>query len=323
MRRKSVTIKAAWIGAGATLFTTLIVFIFDITIKNNDISNEGNGTTQNIENVEGDVVSGNKITNETNIINEKEDLSENPSNFQKVLESNELNLNSYKINQVIKLNNFSNSFNGAVLLLTDNKLEGISGDLEFDGYSNTYLPNFRTKDADPLSNEKYKQAIVVLVNDRLKILYYEELGRESARIDRIFPYTQKNKPVFVVTTDYSAGWGSYSGPVSYFLEINENGIQYILDKQGFMTSLKSMWLIKNRKGKSEILDLDCRPDFDSDSENTKFKLIYTWYFIKNGKWEYIRKEKSGFWENYWDLESFQIDNYYEIVDPDKTIRNTL
>ncbi|RKN80275.1 hypothetical protein [Ulvibacterium marinum] len=326
MKRKSVTIRAAWIGAGTTIFTTLLVFVFDVSFNSDNSSSNGNSGEQNIETAEGDVINGNKIINETNVLNEKEDFSEDESNFDKVLNSDELNLSGYKINQAIKLNDFSNGLNGALLLLTDERLEGISGDLEFYGHTNTFFPTFETKDVDPLSEERYKQAIIVLVNDRLKILYFEELGRESARIDRIFPYAKKNKPVFLVTVDYSVGWGSYNGPISYFLEINENGINYILDKKGFMISLKSIWLINNRNGKSEILDIDCRPDFDKNSENPDefhFKLIYSWYFFENNEWKRLRKEKPGCIENDWTISSFDIYEFYDFMDPPENLRKSI
>lgn len=139
--------------------------------------------------------------------------------------------------------------------------------------------------------------LMLIVDQRLRILYSERLGRESARLDRVFLYQDRSKPTFVLTRDYSIGWGSYNGPISYFLEVSGNGIRYILP-HGLITSLKTTWAIVPTNTASEILSKKCRPDFDkSDSGSLEFKVIYERFAFQDGSWHTTLREQSGFWES--------------------------
>lgn len=136
------------------------------------------------------------------------------------------------------LNKYSNGIDGSILILIDERIDGLSGAMTKDPYSG--IGNLHLE-LDPhnwcLRQGEVKEAVLLVVDERLRILYSEQLGRESARLDRVFLYQDKSRATFIVTRDYSIGWGSYNGPISYFLEVSESGIHYILP-HGLMTSFE-------------------------------------------------------------------------------------
>jgi hypothetical protein len=209
-----------------------------------------------------------------------------------------LNLDGYKIFQALDLNSYSNGIDGSALILVDERLEGLRGAIKKDPYS-----GIETLDVEPdpsawfLPQQDVNQALMLIVDQRLRILYSERLGRESARLDRVFLYQDRSKPTFILTRDYSIGWGSYNGPISYFLEASGSGIRYILP-HGLMTSLKTAWAIMPTNAAAEILSKKCRPDFEkSDSGLMVFKVIYERFTFEDGSWHTSLREQSGFWES--------------------------
>lgn len=294
------------IGAIVAAFITAIVTLIPTPDK-------GITADTSINNVNGDVVQGNKIVNQyfdsLNVL-PLPDLSDGKIKLEDITVNNELNLTGYNLYQSLKLNKFSNGINGALLILLDKRVKGIMGELKFDGYKDIITPHFESNFGEQdIDFDKLKQALLLVVDERLKILYYEYLGRESARIDRVFIYPNKNRTTYILTRDYSIGMGSYAGPISYFLEVNEHGIQYILNKKGFTVTLKSMWLIKQFGTDSEILYKRCRPDsVNSYTGDVVFLVYYDKYFLKNGTWQSKHHQKMDFWENE-DLAAFDLEDF--------------
>jgi hypothetical protein len=184
------------------------------------------------------------------------------------------------------------------LILVDERLDGLRGVIKKDPYS-----GIETLDVQPdpsawfLPQQDVNEALLLIVDQRLRTLYAERLGRESARLDRVFLYPDRSKSTFVLTRNYSIGWGSYNGPISYFLEVSGRGIRYILP-HGLMASLKTAWAIVPTKSAAEILSKKCRPDLDkSDSRSMEFKIIYERFTLQDGSWHATLREQSGFWES--------------------------
>ncbi|MEO8595476.1 MAG: hypothetical protein ABI759_19305 [Candidatus Solibacter sp.] len=220
-----------------------------------------------------------------------------PFSIKDLSEVGGLNLDGYKIFQALDLNSYSNGIDGSALILVDERLEGLRGAIKRDPYS-----GIETLDVEPdpsawfLPQQDVNEALMLIVDQRLRILYSERLGRESARLDRVFLYQDRSKPTFVLTRDYSIGSGSYNGPISYFLEVSDSGIRYILP-HGLMTSLKTAWAIVPTNSTAEILSKKCRPDFEnSDSGTMEFKVIYERFTLEDGFWQTKLREQSGFWE---------------------------
>jgi hypothetical protein len=210
-----------------------------------------------------------------------------------------LNLDGYKIYQSLRLNAYSNGIDGFLLVLIDERIEGLIGEISKDAY--TRIETLRIK-FDPsngqIEQHNIMQALLIVIDERLRILYSEQLGRESARFDRVFLHRDRSNPTFILTRDYSIGWGSYNGPISYFLEISpKNRISYILPHP-LMTSLKSAWIIIDGERGSEILSKKCRPDFDSSTESEmNFQVIYERFYFDGVVWKGLLFSEPGFWEH--------------------------
>jgi hypothetical protein len=209
-----------------------------------------------------------------------------------------LDLEGYKIYQRLALSSYSNGIDGSILVLIDGRLDGLIGRAIKDAYSGIETIHV---ESDPqtwdLRQGEVREALVFVIDDRHRVLYIEHLGRESARLDRVYLYEDRSKCTFVLTRDYSISFGSYNGPVSYFLEVNASGIRYILP-HGLMTSLKSAWVIFTNDKVVEILSKKCRPDFSADtSAPLAFEVIYERFRHMNGVWTSALHKEVGFWEN--------------------------
>lgn len=314
---KSSPIKVAKIGLIGTIGAAIIAGIVAL-INNSEKDKERTKPDISIHNVDGDVVNGNKIVDEKidNVsVNEPVDLSDGNIKIENISEFGGLNLKGYNVYQSLKLNKISNGMNGALLILMDKRLNGIKGDLKYDGYVEALIPDFQSdeKSYDDGDKKDYKPAMMVVVDEKLKIIYYENLGRESARLDRVFIYSDKRKATYILTRDYSIGWGSYNGPTSYFLEVNEKGINYILNKGGYLTSLKSQWIIYLVGSGSEILYKYCRPDsVNINSEKVDFYTTYERCYFEGDTWKLKSAKIKEFWESEYS-KVFDIDSFIKIV----------
>jgi hypothetical protein len=162
-----------------------------------------------------------------------------PFSIADLSEPGGLALDGYKVYQGLKLTEYSNGIDGSILVLIDERINGLTGGILKDAYSGVEALHLQL---DPtiwsLQKGEVQQALLLVIDRERRILYHEQLGRESARLDRVYLYTDKSKPTIIVTRDYSIGWGSYNGPISYFLEVSAPaGIRYVLP-HGLMTSLK-------------------------------------------------------------------------------------
>jgi hypothetical protein len=203
-----------------------------------------------------------------------------------------INIKKYKIFQNINLNTTSNGINGGIVVIIDKKLRGINGDIEFQTYNgNVYIPKFDNLDND-FNYENKLQAIILIIDASLNVIYLEQLGREAARIDVVYLYENKTKPTYVITRDYSVGMGSYNGPISYFFEITDKMVTYLFDKRGFMTSLKLAWCLADNRNKKEIYH-----QRTSMNEFEEFDITYERFYFNNNEWLTQKFVENGFWEN--------------------------
>ena len=268
----------------------LFTLIFTVLAGGASIYSTFSDTTPSIT---GDYVLGDKIIRYVNSTDRKKVIDLNKLSVTDLIEPGGLDLSTYKISQSLALNRYSNGFDGALFLLIDKKLSGLKGKIEKDGYSNIEILILEFVDhIELLEDDQLEQALLVIVDENLNILYYEQLGRELARIDRVFLYPNKSKPTYIVTTDYSVDFGSYNGPTSRFIEVNEDGFFYIF-KNTVMSSLKSQWLIYSEGFSKTILYKTCRPVF-SDNE---FTITYRLLKHENGSWSSESISEAGFWED--------------------------
>jgi hypothetical protein len=204
----------------------------------------------------------------------------------------------YKIFQSIKVQ----SAKSTLIIEVDKQVAGMGGKISYD-------PQYHVSELQIESDtstfgddaDTYNNAVLLLQDEHGKILHRDTFERAFARIDTMFI---QGKLMYLLTVDYSANMGSYNGPVTWFFEVNDTGIRYLLHKKGFMHSLKSSWAIRCNTVPCEILSRSC----NSNNTNPDDDTFYTWYRkyrFKNGDWVLSSEKKvKEFWEDDGELGDF-------------------
>jgi hypothetical protein len=110
-----------------------------------------------------------------------------------------------------------------------------------------------------------------------------------------------NNGTFLLTVDYTAGFGSYSGLVTTLLRVR--GAKFhdlIAEAEGthshepirLVKSLKADWKMLPGSKHAEILSISCRA-----GQGSSFIVVYTRYYFKGGLWFERHRERLGFWES--------------------------
>jgi hypothetical protein len=119
--------------------------------------------------------------------------------------------------------------------------------------------------------------------------------------------TRGAPPTYQVTVDLSAGFGSYSGPVTQFAEVRDGKIVWILAvpdsgepfRLSLMSSLKAEWKFIGAAGQRQILSVSCRPDFDNSPPDgpMNFNVAFNRYAYDGTRWRVHVRTIPGFWES--------------------------
>lgn len=105
---------------------------------------------------------------------------------------------------------------------------------------------------------------------------------------------------FLVTQDFSIGFGSYNGPKTVLLQVSSAAFRDVtaLDQKTnterpfrLMRSLKSDWRLATEK-KNEILSVTCHPKSDGE-----FSIDYVRYSFDGSRWIEYEREAGGLWES--------------------------
>jgi len=157
----------------------------------------------------------------------------------------------------------------------------------------------------PLNGGPLLNAEVRIVNSDGKPVVSEELERPLTKLEAARLYSGSGR-TYLVTVDYSAGWGSYSGPITFLVEITDGRLRWLdraesatgkRERIALMESLKTEWKIvaaSSGSGK-EILMVACRPTLEPG--NAKFTLLYSRYFFDGKSWVELVREQEGYWES--------------------------
>lgn len=102
------------------------------------------------------------------------------------------------------------------------------------------------------------------------------------------------QPVFMLTEDLSAGFGSYSGPLSRPFTVGKKGFVFVQPESapnkdsGMIRTLKSDW----KEVRDGFLLLTCSPN-----EKMDFYLTYARIQLIGNRWVYRERQQKGFWES--------------------------
>jgi hypothetical protein len=148
------------------------------------------------------------------------------------------------------------------------------------------------------------------------VLEVSSLERPLARLDVAKLYGTA-RLTYLVTVDYSAGFGSYSGPITMLVEVHNGHLRWVeatdkgtgkKEKISVMKSLKTSWKIADSVSGAtkDFLEAACRPDmkrkvFASSDPNVQtsdddFTLRYTRYYFDGSRWVRVSRQKPGFSE---------------------------
>lgn len=209
-------------------------------------------------------------------------------------EKSSYSINGYKIFQQLALNTFYGSNSATLYVLVDEKLTSISGSFRTNEEENIITPDFGTNfELNGYAENELNKAIVVAVDENGETIFTEKLDRYCARIDEVM----LDKLTICLTVDYSAGMGSYNGPVSYFLSVNANDLEFLFEKTGFMTSLKRGWRLNYTNGRPEIWYTKCDFNPDASNESENFITQYIHYYKEDGEWKFTTTKEFLMWEN--------------------------
>jgi hypothetical protein len=132
-----------------------------------------------------------------------------------------------------------------------------------------------------------------------------DLEQPLARIEA-WAQSCANNQEFLVSVDYSAGFGSYNGPITSLLQVSGGGFRFeeaVDAKSGqhhpirMLRSLKSDWRITKRGSQAEILEFGCHPKVaEGKFIDNQFVVEYIRYTFDGTRWLEYRREAPGFWE---------------------------
>lgn len=195
----------------------------------------------------------------------------------------------------------ANGINGMLELLQDARLtpkliEQMWGTGGVDIDDDPTLAMFR--------NDAPLNAELRLVSTDGKLVQREPIERPLVRLKEIHLYG--DGPInYQVTVDYSAGFGSYSGPITSFVEVRKGHFNWIeasgetgkLEKIALMESLKTTWKqVPAQAGRaSQFLEASCRPK-DFGSNDPKFQITYKRIYFDGKQWRSIARIVNGFTE---------------------------
>ena len=142
-------------------------------------------------------------------------------------------------------------------------------------------------------------AVVRIVDRQSHVVEARTLERPLARIAE--EKMQGHHPTFMVTVDYSVGFGSYAGLSTFLLDISDGKLVWAsaIDRASETTmpillsrTLKSEWKVVPFGPNKDILRVYCQPGGDAD----QFVVGYVRYRFDGQRWIRYERIEAGFWE---------------------------
>jgi hypothetical protein len=207
----------------------------------------------------------------------------------------------------ISLSAASDGFDGRLELLEDSRLSPALKKALWESGG----PEMALDPKDPLYKDlasiPLRNATLRLRDAHGKVVAEKTLEREMARIG--FVSLHPGWRTILVTTDLSAGFGSYSGPDTELLEVSGAELESVVARDSesgssepirLASTLKTAWKLVpapgGENGQKDILEFACHPA-DWGSMKSDFVLIYTRYHWDGKGWVEFNRRVHGFWES--------------------------
>jgi len=207
---------------------------------------------------------------------------------------------AYTVAQAYALHKDPNGIDGTVQLLIDKRLTGsVQDELWGKGDWSFVFPT-GSKLHDEFAAIPPHKAKLRIAESNGKTVTDHDLETPLAKLKAWNP-TSATHEIFLLSQDYSAGVGSYSGPVTTLLKVSDSGFHDVealnagsqqRETIRLMKSLKSDWQTRDQENGGEILSVSCKPRKDGS-----FVIQYVRYRLDKGQWLAYKREAAGFWES--------------------------
>lgn len=177
---------------------------------------------------------------------------------------------AYAINQKMELSSNINGFDGYIQILQDASIKS-EDEMEY-----WYQPDLN-----------YLKAVIQIVDKSNNILLIEKTDYHLVYLDKVYLYGNE-KPTFLITVNNYCGAGRETGHLTFFIEIENKEIKYVVDKEGLQSALGCGWKIDNYKKEKN------KQIFLVDSSNFE-ELILKRYFFDGKDWNCKEKKIKGEW----------------------------
>jgi hypothetical protein len=162
------------------------------------------------------------------------------------------------------------------------------------------------RDLAIFKSEPPRNASIRIVDQAGKVLEEQALERPLAKLRTAKLYGD-SRVTYLLTVDYSAGFGSYSGPITNLAEVKGARLRWVealeaiggsSRKISLMDSLKTTWkFVDSPDGKGkQILLAQCRPDGSFVGGDQDFKTKYARFYFDGTKWVVLERTVRGFTE---------------------------
>jgi hypothetical protein len=163
---------------------------------------------------------------------------------------------------------------------------------------------------DAMARQPIRPPLVRLVDRNGRERDRHVLDRELADVQPVRLYGVSGPVTYLVSNDVSAGFGSYSGPVTYFAEIRNGQLIWLQvenvqtrERHGWilMSSLKAAWRVDDGpKAVHDVFAVSSAPVLTptpkGDAE-LPFQITLTRYHFNGTQWIEFNQSQPGLWES--------------------------
>lgn len=168
-----------------------------------------------------------------------------------------------------------------------------------------YLARREDDPASPFAKAPARNAVLRIVDRGGRLVEEKQMERPLAAMETASLYGD-DRITYLITVDFTAGMGSYNGPITSLVEVVGGKLQWVqaLDKTtgkrgqiSLMNSLKTVWKIADAPadGAKDVLLVACRPNWSSLADEN-FYLIRVRYSFDGKSWVISQREEKGFAE---------------------------
>ena len=206
----------------------------------------------------------------------------------------------YAVSQMLPLTAKANGVDGKLQVLTDSRF---NRELKQQMWGNGDWA-FILPDSDPrhasFATKPPKPAELRIVTNANHVLQSIPLEQPLAKVTEV--QVLAGHTSFLVSVDYSVGFGSYAGVTTSLLDIADSQFKWAeaadvntkrVERIQLPRTLKTAWKLLPFRGSHDILLVSCRPTF----RDNEFVIGYVRYRFNGKQWIEYKRLRKGIWES--------------------------